>query len=69
MAGEMQTFEKFKNPDPEVIKKEAIKEFLEKHTIIQVEARNFFKDEKRARKFAEKLEKIGFTVVISRRLY
>jgi len=49
--------------------KAVIKQFLEKHTIMQIEAVGFFNNETKARKIAEALEKLGFTVMLSRRLY
>jgi len=53
--------EKFKDKKAEIIK-----EFLEQHTVFQVEATGFFKDEEKARRIVEKLQKLGFTVALSR---
>jgi len=50
-------------------KKAVIKQFLEKHTIMQIEAVGFFNNETKARRVAEALEKLGYTVMSSRRLY
>ena len=55
--------EKFKDKKAEIIK-----EFLEQHIIFQIDATGYFRDEKKARKIVEKLQKLGFTVALSRRL-
>ena len=71
-AGKQET-ENFKRADEvlkekEKIKKEAIKEFLAKHSVYAIEAYGFAYSKERVERLKELLHREGFTVWVYRRL-